>query len=101
MVKWADGTAALIRAMNDGDLIELLDEVGDPSAAGWRTSDGPLWLEFPKIDSALPDGDISPYDLSIGRPEAAPAVSLKTNSSQRCIPTFRRSAAARRARIVR
>ncbi len=66
LVKWVDGTSALISAADEAELIELLDELADPGAASWQVYDGPVWLEFPRIDAGLPDGDVDPFQLEVG-----------------------------------
>lgn len=66
LVKWVDGTSALISAADEEDLVELLDELADPGAASWQEYEGPVWLEFPRIDAGLPDGDVDPFQLEVG-----------------------------------
>lgn len=72
LVKWDDGTFALVNVEDEVALIDTLDQLGDPGAATWRVYDGPLWLEFPRIYESLPkDGDLDPDDIGIGRPSVA------------------------------
>ena len=74
LVKWADGTSALIQAGDSDHLGFLLDQLADPAEASWQVYDGPLWLEFPRIDEGLPPGsEIDPFAISIGRAEVAEA----------------------------
>jgi hypothetical protein len=46
VVRWPDLTAALVRAANEDELIEILDQVADPEGCTWAEYDGPLFLEF-------------------------------------------------------
>ena len=72
LVKWDDGTFALVAAEDDQTLVVTLDQLGDPGAASWQVWDGPLWLEFPRIDEGVPpEGDIDPFEISLGRPTVA------------------------------
>jgi len=72
LVKWEDGTFALVAAEDDESLVCILDQLSDPTAASWQVYDGPLWLEFPRIDADLPStGDLEPHSIGIGRPSAA------------------------------
>jgi len=70
LVKWDDGTFALVAAENDEALIVTLDQLGDPSGASWQVYEGPLWLEFPEISPVQPaEGDIDPFRLDLGKAE--------------------------------
>ncbi len=72
LVKWQDGSSALIQAEDDDHLGYLLDELADPAAASWQVYDGPLWLEFPKMERALPEeGGVHPSQLELGPAEVA------------------------------
>lgn len=46
LVRWPDLTAALVRAVDERDLAERLDELGDPGGCMWTEYDGPLWVEL-------------------------------------------------------
>ena len=72
LVKWADGTFALVAAPDERALMDSLDQQGDPGGASWQRYDGPLWLEFPRVDAGLPpEGDIDPCRIGLGRPSVA------------------------------
>lgn len=72
LVKWEDGTFALVAAEDEDMLTDTLDQLGDPGAASWQVYDGPLWLEFPRLDEGLlRDGDIDPHEIGLGRPAVA------------------------------
>ena len=72
LVKWDDGTFALVSATGEDDLIDTLDQLGDPGAASWQEYDGPLWLEFPRVDEELPaEREVQPYEIGLGRPVVA------------------------------
>ncbi len=68
LVKWDDGSFALVSAEDDDALFYTLDQLGDPGAASWQVYDGPLWLEFPPLEKSMaPKGHIDPFDLDLGR----------------------------------
>lgn len=70
LVKWADGTFALVTAEDDDDLVITLDQLDDPSDASWQVYDGPLWLEFPAISPRLEaEGSIDPHQIDLGTAE--------------------------------
>lgn len=63
LVKWSDGSSALITAEDEDHLVLLLDQLDDPGEASWIEYDGPLWLEFPAPTEGLPEGDVNPYEI--------------------------------------
>ncbi len=68
LVKWDDGSFALVTAEDDDALFYTLDQLGDPGAASWQVYDGPLWLEFPPLEKSTPlNGHIDPFHLDLGR----------------------------------
>ena len=72
LVKWDDGTFALVAAEDDEALVDTLDQLADPGAASWQVWDGPLWLEFRRIDEGVPpEGDLDPHEIALGRPTVA------------------------------
>lgn len=72
LVKWDDGSFALVSAEDDDALVFTLDQLADPGAASWQVWDGPLWLEFPRIGADLPpDAEVDPFELGLGRPSVA------------------------------
>src|ERR1700751_4581355 len=46
LVRWANLSAALVNARDDDHLLDILDEVGDPSGAKWQVYRGPLHIEL-------------------------------------------------------
>lgn len=42
-----------------------------PGAASWQEYDGPLWLEFPRIDPGPADGEVDPFEIGLGAGEVA------------------------------
>ena len=46
IVRWPELCASLIKAKNEEDLIDKLDEVGDPGGCTWSEYQGPIWIEF-------------------------------------------------------
>ncbi len=46
VVRWPREEAALIRARNERELMDILDEVADPGCVRWAVYDGPLWVSF-------------------------------------------------------
>ena len=73
LVKWQDGTSALIRAEDADHLTYLLDQLADPGIASWQVYDGPLWLEFPRIGEELPtsEDEIDPFAIDLGSAKVA------------------------------
>jgi hypothetical protein len=72
LVKWDDGTFALVSANDDEEFVDTLDQLGDPAGASWQVYEGPLWLEFPRIETGLPqEGDIDPFEVGIGKGSVA------------------------------
>ena len=46
IVRWDDAEVVLVNAKNSEDLMDILDEIGNPHAARWRVYNGPLYLPF-------------------------------------------------------
>jgi len=46
IVRWPQLCASLIKAKNEEDLIDKLDEVGDPGGCTWSEYQGPIWIDF-------------------------------------------------------
>jgi len=61
IVRWADHTFSLISARDDYDLIDKLDQAGDPNGALWREYNGPLWIDFGPPQVEPPDFDDKPW----------------------------------------
>src|SRR5260370_25236363 len=46
LVRWANLSAALVNARDEDQLVDILDEVVDPSGAKWQVYRGPLHIEL-------------------------------------------------------
>lgn len=46
LVRWPDLSAALVTAANENDLMDILDQVADPTGCMWTRYRGPVFLEF-------------------------------------------------------
>ena len=46
LVRWPNLSAALVKAGSEDELIEILDEVGNPDGCTWSPYSGPLFLDF-------------------------------------------------------
>jgi hypothetical protein len=68
LVRWQDLSAALVRAADEDELVDILDELANPDGATWTEYDGPLWVEFevPATWHTEPAPDDAPSPL---RPE--------------------------------
>ena len=75
LVRWPDLSAALVKAGSEEDLVEILDEVGNPDGCTWSVYRGPLFLEFSlplrfevrerdERAGPIPPGDILVEDVS-------------------------------------
>lgn len=72
VVRWPNLSAALVRAEDKSELLDVLDEIGNPDACTWAEYDGPLFLDFElaaklKIDEAGSDPSLplTPEQLRI------------------------------------
>jgi hypothetical protein len=73
IVRWPNLTVSIVRADDEQDLIDTLDEVDDPGCAQWEEYDGPLWVEFAspfdvKTEGAEEDAPLRPQDLEVSIP---------------------------------
>jgi len=46
LVRWPDLAASLVRAQDDDELIDILDQVANPEGCEWSVYDGPLFIDF-------------------------------------------------------
>jgi hypothetical protein len=46
VVRWPNLSAALVRAEDQRELLDILDEIGNPDGCSWAEYDGPLFLDF-------------------------------------------------------
>jgi hypothetical protein len=74
LVRWPLLEASIIRARDESDLMEKIDEIADPSLCTWRVYAGPLWIDFRlplvRIDQKHP-GPLEPDELVIDNPDLA------------------------------
>lgn len=46
VVRWPSFNVSLLKARNEKELLNLLDEEGDPAACRYAIYDGPVWINF-------------------------------------------------------
>lgn len=46
IVRWPDLSASLVRAEGEDDLLDILDQVGNPDDCEWSVYNGPLFIDF-------------------------------------------------------
>ena len=46
IVRWPDLTASLVRARDEDDLLDILDQVENPDGCEWSEYEGPLFIDF-------------------------------------------------------
>lgn len=46
LVRWPTLSASLVRARNQEELLDILDEVADPGACTFKVYQGPIWVDF-------------------------------------------------------
>ena len=46
LVRWPELTASLVRARDEGDLLDILDQVANPEGCEWSVYEGPLFIDF-------------------------------------------------------
>src|SRR2546426_6261306 len=46
LVRWPDLSASLVPADGDEQLLDILDQVGNPDDCEWNIYDGPLFIDF-------------------------------------------------------
>jgi len=46
LVRWPDLAASLVRASNEEELLDTLDQVANPEGCEWSVYDGPLFIDF-------------------------------------------------------
>jgi hypothetical protein len=57
VVRWPNLSAALVRAEDPRELIDILDEISDPDGCTWAEYDGPLFLDFELAATVRVDAD--------------------------------------------
>jgi hypothetical protein len=46
LVRWPDLCASLVRARDEDDLVDILDQVANPDGCEWSVYEGPLFIDF-------------------------------------------------------
>src|SRR5262249_4403983 len=85
LVRWPLMRASIIRARDEADLMDTIDEIATPGICTWKVYSGPLWIDFRlpsvRIDQKYPgplerdevivdDPDLAMDDLTIEAPES-------------------------------
>lgn len=72
VVRWPNLSAALVRAEDENELLDILDEISNPDGCIWAEYDGPLFLDFElaaklkvDADNSDPARPIAPEQLRI------------------------------------
>ena len=46
IVRWPSFNVSLVKARNEDELVDLLDEVADPAGCRWAVYRGPVWIDL-------------------------------------------------------
>ncbi|MGE5785079.1 MAG: hypothetical protein ACM3ZE_10825 [Myxococcales bacterium] len=70
LVRWPDLTASLVRAQDEDDLIDILDQVANPEGCEWSVYDGPLFIDFQlpaewSVRERRPEHPITPEQIVV------------------------------------
>jgi hypothetical protein len=82
LVRWPDLSASLVRARDEDDLIDTLDQVANPEGCEWSVYKGPLFIDFRlpaawRIQDARPGDPVAPEHVvveDVGRMATEPIV---------------------------
>jgi hypothetical protein len=82
LVRWPDLSASLVRAREEDELIEILDQVGNADGCEWSVYKGPLFIDFRlpatwRIEEARPGEPVTPAQVvinDVSRMAAAPII---------------------------
>lgn len=82
VVRWPDLSASLVRAHDEEDLLDILDQVANPDGCQWSVYEGPLFIDFRlpvewSVRDGLPEQPIL-RDQVIGRQAARSAAGAST-----------------------
>ena len=71
LVRWPDLSASLVRARHEDNLIDILDQVGNPDGCEWSVYPGPLFIDFRlpaewRIKDDRPDEPVTPGQVVVG-----------------------------------
>lgn len=75
LVRWPALQASLVRARDEEELLDMLDEAADPGGCTYKVYKGPVWVDFAlpfKIRDVTPDKNVptEPSDFTVDpRPE--------------------------------
>lgn len=81
LVRWPTLKASLVRARDEAELTEILDQVDDPGSCRWKVYTGPLWVDIDlPVDVELPAdkplSKLTVHDLELEGVEALRAEPL-------------------------
>ena len=71
LVRWPDLSASLVRAHDEEDLVDILDQVANPDGCEWSVYEGPLFIDFRlpvqwSIRDDRPEQPIHPEQVVVG-----------------------------------
>lgn len=71
LVRWPDLTASLVRAVDEDELVDILDQEANPEGCEWSVYDGPLFINITlpaewSIKDDLPGEPIAPEQVVVG-----------------------------------
>ena len=71
LVRWPDLSASLVRARDEDDLIDILDQVANPDGCEWAVYEGPLFIDFQlpaewRIEDERPGEPVTPEQVVVG-----------------------------------
>ena len=71
LVRWPDLSASLVRARDEDDLTDTLDQVANPDGCEWSIYEGPLFIDFRlpaawRIEDERPGEPVAPEQVVVG-----------------------------------
>ena len=71
LVRWPDLSASLVRARDEDDLTDILDQVANPDGCEWSIYEGPLFIDFRlpaawRIEDERPGEPVAPEQVVVG-----------------------------------
>ena len=71
LVRWPDLSASLVRARDEDDLTDTLDQVANPDGCEWSFYEGPLFIDFRlpaawRIEDERPGEPVAPEQVVVG-----------------------------------
>lgn len=72
LVRWPDLSASLVRAPDEDELLDILDQVDNSEGCVWSVYDGPLFIDFRlpvewSVEGDRSDQPISPDQIAVGK----------------------------------